>query len=141
MNIVGVKAPRGPVGRRFESINSLGNNVDNTAKKAVSASVLPAVARHEKTLIDKERGTRAEAKQIVDRARAEAFGIVEESARATAAEVAAVRREGEEARERDRQKYRADFDRKLNAMRDDAKTRAGIAVDAVVALVLPKGVR
>lgn len=115
--------------------------MDNTAKKAVSASVLPAVARHEKTLIEKERGTRAEAKQIVDRARAEAFGIVEESARATAAEVAAIRREGEETRERDRQKYLADFDRKLNAMRDDAKTRAGIAVDAVVALVLPKGVR
>ncbi len=115
--------------------------MDNTAKKAVSASVLPAIARHERTLIDKERQTRAEAKQIVDGARAEAFGIVEESARATAAEVAAIRREGEEARERERQKYLAEFDRKFRAMRDDAKTRAGIAVDAVVALVLPKGIR
>jgi len=113
--------------------------VDNTAKKTVSASALPAIARHEKALIEQERQTRQEAKQIVDRARAEAFATVEESARAVAAEVAAIRREGEEARERDRQRYLAEFDRKLNAMREDAKTRAGSAVDAVVALVLPKG--
>lgn len=115
--------------------------MDNTAKKTVSASALPAIARHEKALIDKERQTREEAKQIVDRARAEAFGIIEESARATAAEVAAIRREGEEARERERQHYLAEFDRKLRAMREDAKTRANVAIEAVVALVLPKEVR
>ncbi|NUM53682.1 MAG: hypothetical protein HUU46_08565 [Candidatus Hydrogenedentes bacterium] len=118
--------------------------MDNTAKKAVSASAasaLPAIARHEKALIEQEQAARHEAKLIVDRARVEAFTTVEEAARATAAEVAAIRREGDEARERDREKYRMEFDRKLNAMRDDAKTRAGAAIDAVVALVLPKGVR
>lgn len=115
--------------------------MDNTAKKGVSLSALPAIARHEQSLIDQERNTKAEAKQIVDRARAEAYGIVEESSRATAAEIAAIRREGEEQRERDRQQYLVEFDRKLNAMRDDAKARAGAAIDAVVALVLPKGVR
>jgi hypothetical protein len=114
--------------------------VDNTAKKAVSLSALPAIARHEKALIDQEQASRQEAKQLIDHARAEAFGIVEESSRATATEVAAIRREGEEARERDRQNYLAEFDRKLRAMREDAKTRASAAIDAVVALVLPKGV-
>jgi len=117
--------------------------VDNTAKKAASASAsaLPAIARHEKALVDQEREARAEAKSVVDRARVEAYTTVEESARATAAEVAAIRREGEEARERERLQYLAEFDRKLKAMREDAKTRSGVAVDAVVALVLPKGVR
>jgi vacuolar-type H+-ATPase subunit H len=114
--------------------------VDNTAKKAVSVSALPAIARHEKTLIESERESRAEAKQIVDKARAEAFGILDESARATTAEVAAIRREGEESRERERQNHLAEFDRKLREMREDAKTRAGVAIGAVVALVLPKGV-
>lgn len=102
-------------------------------------SALPAVARHEKALIEQERNARHEARLIVDKARVEAYTLVEESARATAAEVAAIRREGEEARERERQNYLAEFDRKLRAMREDAKTRAGAAVDAVVALVLPKG--
>lgn len=114
--------------------------MDNSAKKAVSVSALPSIARHEKSLIEKEREARLEAKQIVDRARAEAFSTAEESSRATAAEVAAIRREGEEARERDRQNYLAEFDRKLRAMREDAKVRAAVAIDAVVALVLPKGV-
>ena len=115
--------------------------MESSVKKGVSASALPAIARHERALVEQEDKARAEARLIVDRARVEAYTTVEEAARATAAEVAAIRREGEEARERDRQRYLDEFARKLNAMREDAKTRAGVAVEAVVALVLPKGVR
>lgn len=114
--------------------------MDNSAKKAASASALPAIAKHEHALVEQERQARQEAKSIVDRARVEAYTTIEESSRATAAEVAAIRREGEETRERERLSYLAEFDRKLNAMRDDAKKRASSAIDAVVALVLPKGV-
>jgi len=101
---------------------------------------LSALARHERALLDKEQEAQREAKQIVDRARADAFGILEECTRTTAAEVAAIRREAEETRERERQEHLANFERKLQAMREDAKTRAHVAIEAVAALVLPKGV-
>lgn len=115
--------------------------MEKAKHKAVSASALPALARHEKALIDKENEARREAKSIVDRARAEAFAIQEEAARSLAAELAAIRREGEEARERERERHAQEFQRKLAAMREDAQKRARVAIDAVVALVLPKGVR
>ena len=92
-------------------------------------------------LIEKEGSTAAEAKQMVERARGEAFSIQEECNRAIAAQVASIKREGEEAREGERERYLADFERKLQALREDAKVRAQTAVNAVVALVLPKGAR
>lgn len=112
----------------------------NTGHDSASASALSALARHEKELLQKEQDAKLEAKQIVDRARAEAFGTLEAASRSTAAEVAAIRREAEETRERERQEHLAEFERKLQVMREDAKTRAHVAIEAVVALVLPKGV-
>ncbi|MDZ4858679.1 MAG: hypothetical protein SGI88_06820 [Candidatus Hydrogenedentes bacterium] len=92
-------------------------------------------------LIEKEGSTAAEAKQLVERARTDAFSVQEDCSRAIAAEVAAIKREGEETRESERQRYLADFERKLQALREDAKVRAQTAINAVVALVLPRGAR
>jgi len=114
--------------------------VEKSRHRSASATALPAIAQHEKALIDKERAAIAEAKQIGDRARAEAFNVHEECSRKINAEVATIKREGEDAREVERQRYMDEFERKLQAMREDAKKRAQVAIDAVIGLVLPKGV-
>jgi len=115
--------------------------VEKARHNSVSASALPAIAKHEKALIEKEQAAQAEARQLVDAARAEAYSIHEACNQKIAAEVAAIRRAGEEDRESERQKYQDAFERKLEAMRVDAKARAHTAIDAVIALVLPRGAR
>ncbi len=115
--------------------------MEKNRHNSASASALPAIARHEKALLEQERASAAEAKQILDKARADAFSIHEECGRSIATDVAAIRRDGEQARENERQRYLEAFEAKLQSMREDAKKRSQVAIDAVVALVVPKGAR
>ncbi|GMU93128.1 MAG: hypothetical protein AMXMBFR4_21860 [Candidatus Hydrogenedentota bacterium] len=102
-----------------------------------SASALSAIARHERDLLEREAQARMEAKRIVDQARADAFTLLEEAGRRLAFEVSAIRREGEQQRERERLDQEKAYQERLEALRVVAQQRVPHAVEAVSRLVLP----
>ena len=114
-----------------------GESLTDTSKSEPGASVLAALARHERELITKMSEGEREAERIVEAARAEAQALLEEAEKAVAAEVDRVRREGALARERDRQAQAEESEAQLARMREEAAGRAREIIQEVVTLILP----
>lgn len=100
-------------------------------------SALSTIARHERELLAKRERTEQEAERIVAEARVEARRIQETEAERIATEIAAIRQEGETARERERIERQNQAEQRLNEMRAAAQTRAAAVVGAITSLVLP----
>lgn len=100
-------------------------------------SVLSAIARHERELLARRERTARDAERLVAEARMEARRIQEAVAERIAAETAAIRREGEAARARERFEQQRQAEQQLNEMRVEAQARAAAVVGAVTSLVLP----
>lgn len=100
-------------------------------------SALSAIARHERELLAKREETEREAERIVAEARTEARRIIDSEGERLANDAAAIRREGDAARERERLEQERQADERLARLRADAQTRAQAVVGAVVSLILP----
>jgi hypothetical protein len=103
-----------------------------------SNSVLPAIARHERELLERKQQAAEEARRIAETAHREAADLLEREAARLAEEIAAIRREAEAERERERQERERESLRKLEALRAEARGQSGAAVQAVLNLVLPR---
>lgn len=100
-------------------------------------SVLPAIARHERELLERKQQAEREARRIVEAAHREAAELLDREAAKLAEDLAAIRKEAEAERERERLERERESMRKLEALRAEAHGRAAAAVRAVLDLVLP----
>lgn len=100
-------------------------------------SALSAIAQHERGLLAKRDQTEREAERIVAEARTDARRIIDREGERLANDAAAIRREGDAARERERLEQQRQAEERLAQLRADAQTRAPAVVGAVVSLVVP----
>lgn len=100
-------------------------------------SALSAIARHERELLAKREQTEREAERLVAEARTEARRIIDSEGERLANDAAAIRREGDAARERERLEHQRQAEQELTRLRAEAQTRAQAVVAAVTSLVLP----
>lgn len=102
-------------------------------------SILPSIARHEAELIAQLDAARQDAKGIVESARAEARRLLQEAETSLAEEVAAIRFERQEARQRAFDKTVRDAEERLAGVREEARRRAPAVAERVLELFMPCG--
>lgn len=105
----------------------------------IPGSILSSVVEHEKSLLARLHQAREAAKATVDKAKAEARGIVQAEENRLVDESAAMRHEAEQARERAFAETINSAEAQLVGVRQSAKNRIPAVADKVMDLFVPKG--
>ena len=103
----------------------------------VTESILPAVAKQERELLERIRASEEEAQDIVEKARTDARSYRQEREESLSSEVARIRSESEEKRLNQFQSTVSAAEEKLVAVRESSMTRVPEMADKVLALFLP----
>ena len=108
-----------------------------SAADNASESILSSVAKHEKDLLAQVRASEEEARHIVEKARSDAREHLAAAESGLSEEVARIRREAEERRERTFSERVRVADQQLAGVREEARRRVQAAGKKVLALFVP----